>query len=814
MSSPPRVDLSEVVIGLQQQVRRLRETPPDLNSEQRQLWSQSLQHLIQGVEGLQQLQEDLGGEARLEPLQDQVLTPNGSAGIAIDISERRWIEDQLRRSESRLRTLIENLPCGVWAKDLDGILSLQNSNCVRMWGDSIGHRIAHPEGGQKQQLWEEEDLRAASGEVIISEDVINTGGKEQYFHKIIAPLYDGDQIEGTIGASFDVTERKQMEKELRVSEGRLRALIESFPFVVWAKDLEGRVTLQNSASTQLWGNWVGQNYHPNVQPEQLQIWQEEDRRAAAGEIVFAKDILTVDSHQRHFVKIIAPFYDGDQVEGVLGASFDITDQKQVEQALLLNERRLRTLVDTIPMGIWARDAEGRLILQNQRDKEIYGNIIDAGREALPISPQEKQLRLEMVQRAQQGETLYYETIERINNHPHYFLRMTTAFPDQDGKVGTMGTTLDITDRKRVEEDLRRSEERFRIVFEQAPVGVSQTAIDGSFLRINQKLCQLLGYSQDEITQFKVSDFILEDDIAINQEKTNQLRRGEIPFFSLEERIVRKDGQIRWVSVTVSLVRDDQNRPLFEIAIVEDITERKQLIQQKDEFLSTVSHELRTPLTSIQALLGLLTTGRLGSLTEPGQRLLGAAKADTDRLQRLVNALLNLERLKAERVQICKELFSIDILVAQVLQVMTPLATAAEILLESQIQTPIAWGDPDQVIQVLTNLLDNAIKFSPPGSTVSITVTCQWTHTLWQVKDQGIGITPDRLKIIFEPFQQGDPCDARPHSGSGLGLAICEQIIRQHQGRIWAENLPIGSLFTFTLSRPPDQIRGITPSAEF
>ncbi|HEX2210276.1 MAG TPA: response regulator [Longimicrobium sp.] len=231
----------------------------------------------------------------------------------------------------------------------------------------------------------------------------------------------------------------------------------------------------------------------------------------------------------------------------------------------------------------------------------------------------------------------------------------------------------------------------------------------------------------------------------------------------------------------------------------DVTERREVDRLKDEFVSVVSHELRTPLTSIRGSLGLLAAGKLGEVPAKGRRMLEIAVQNTDRLIRLINDILDIERIESGRVTM--ELRRVDAaeLAHQAVDVMAAMAEKAGVQLYAWADRQPMEADPDRMLQVLTNLLSNAIKFSPEGAGVSVTVTRDGPDVVFQVRDQGRGIPADRLESIFERFQQVDSSDARDKGGTGLGLAICRSIVQQHGGRIWVESEPgKGSTFTFTL----------------
>ncbi len=231
----------------------------------------------------------------------------------------------------------------------------------------------------------------------------------------------------------------------------------------------------------------------------------------------------------------------------------------------------------------------------------------------------------------------------------------------------------------------------------------------------------------------------------------------------------------------------------------DIGERYALDRMKDEFVSTVSHELRTPLTSIRGALGLLSSGLLGQLSDKAANLLRIAVSNSDRLVRLINDILDLERMESGRAPLNFRSSFLNELAQQVVDAMQPMADAASIRLLVRTEVTPVEVDPDRVLQVITNLLSNAIKFSQPDAKVLVETSPVEGGATLSVMDEGRGIPTDKLESIFDRFQQVDASDSRQKGGTGLGLAICRTIVQQHGGRIWAEhNADRGSTFRIFL----------------
>jgi signal transduction histidine kinase/DNA-binding response OmpR family regulator len=264
---------------------------------------------------------------------------------------------------------------------------------------------------------------------------------------------------------------------------------------------------------------------------------------------------------------------------------------------------------------------------------------------------------------------------------------------------------------------------------------------------------------------------------------------------------RARGRVRFLKKELEAAYRQRHRDELEL------NQRSALDSLKDEFVSTVSHELRTPLTSIRGSLGLLSSGLMGTMDAKAQNLLRIALTNTDRLVRLINDILDLERMESGRAPLQLRRCLLPELVQQAVDTMTAMADEAEVKLGTVIMPEAAPssiffdGDPDRILQVLTNLLSNAIKFSPSGATVQIQIETPRDRLLLKVVDHGRGIPEDQLESVFERFTQVDSSDSRRRGGTGLGLPICRKIVQQHGGAIWIEqNLVEGITVCVSLPR--------------
>ena len=285
-------------------------------------------------------------------------------------------------------------------------------------------------------------------------------------------------------------------------------------------------------------------------------------------------------------------------------------------------------------------------------------------------------------------------------------------------------------------------------------------------------------------------------------------REECPIHAVfnDGEVHRMTGEVFWRKDGTNFPVEYMSTPIVEqgelvgaVVTFRDITERLAVDRMKDEFISVVSHELRTPLTSMRGSLGLLASGMLGELPEKGRHMLDMAVSNTDRLVRLINDILDIERMESGKVTLEKKDCDAADLMAQATDVMRKMAEEAGVTLSTTAQTAQLRADADRILQTLTNLLSNAIKFSPRGGTVWLTAERRGDEMRFQVRDQGRGIPADKLESIFSRFQQVDASDSRQKGGTGLGLWICRSILQQHGGKIWAESAEgQGSTFSFTL----------------
>ncbi|MBE9184411.1 PAS domain S-box protein [Microcoleus sp. LEGE 07076] len=358
-------------------------------------------------------------------------------------------------------------------------------------------------------------------------------------------------------------------------------------------------------------------------------------------------------------------------------------------------------------------------------------------------------------------------------------------------------------------ELRESEALFRSLSESSPVGIFKIDAGGKCTYTNPRCQAIGGFAAAEALGNGWMRFVHPEDIKLIRSKWSESRSLDGKF-SCEFRHIQPDGTIRFCRLKTAPIFSDRGQLIGHVGTVTDITESRAIEKMKNEFISIVSHELRTPLASIRGSLGLLAAGVLKDRPETAKKMLEIASNQSERLVRLVNDILDLERLDSSQITIVKQWCDAQALMEKSAEAVLSVAAENEINLSILPSSAQVWADPDRIVQMLVNLLSNAIKFSAPGCTVTVRVEdlgdslrdSYASRVLFEVKDRGRGIPADKLETIFGRFQQVDASDSRQKGGTGLGLAICRSIVQQHGGRIWVESVVSeGSTFYFTLPAP-------------
>ncbi|WLD58087.1 PAS domain S-box protein [Salinispirillum sp. LH 10-3-1] len=438
------------------------------------------------------------------------------------------------------------------------------------------------------------------------------------------------------------------------------------------------------------------------------------------------------------------------------------------------------LTDTKSTILWMNDGSARLT--GYQPEEVIGQT-----PRLFHSPNTDPTTLKYIRSQLSGRLpVSCEILNRSKAGLEYwvYLEIQPIFDDHGDLSGYIGFQTDITERKRQEDSLRASEMRFRSLFELAPVGMALNRyVDGKFLDGNPALFAMLGYTEEEfrgLSNWDVTPIEYEPQEVVHDEAL--FLHGQ--YGPYEKEYVHKDGY-RIPVLLNGVLFEDENGEGVVFSIIQNISERRRNERLKSEFLATVSHELRTPLTAIHGALRLLASGALGTLNDSSSEMLHLAEQNSQRLIELINDLLDMEKLTAGGMSFHIKAHALTPLIRSVMEQLKPFTDKhqVELLFDAPSSGLSAMLDPDRFTQILTNLLSNAAKFSPPECTVVISVEPLEDVVRIAVEDNGPGIPDDFLPRLFERFAQADGSSRRAQGGTGLGLAISKALAEQMNGQL-------------------------------
>ena len=381
-------------------------------------------------------------------------------------------------------------------------------------------------------------------------------------------------------------------------------------------------------------------------------------------------------------------------------------------------------------------------------------------------------------------------------------------------VRTAELTREIAEREYTEAALRDSEQRFRNIFNNVPIGVVYTDLQGQVKQCNPKFSSLLGYGPETLLSMAALDFTHPEDRAHESALTRQLVDGEIPGYRLRKRYLAKDGRTVAVQSIVSLLRDADGLPHRIVAVVEDISEHLRLQdaemaretaeaanQAKSQFLSRMSHELRTPLNAMLGFAQLLELDERQPLPPNQRRWAGQIKRAGWHLLDMINDVLDLSRIESGTLKLHTEVLDVTEQLSAAISLVEPQAAARGIKITREIApgTSAALGDATRVKQILTNLLSNAVKYNIEGGRIHVATRITETSQLdIAVTDTGLGMTPAQVRCLFQPFNRLGR-ERSGQEGTGIGLVISQRLAEMMGGALQARSTEgVGSSFIVTL----------------
>ena len=732
----------------------------------------------------------------------------GKAAVAVEGSPHL-------RDEAFYRELVDNGLGFICTHDLAGTIIWVNAAAAaalgygqeEMAGKPLTRFMAKPERGTGDYL----ASLAGKGQQEGSIAVRTKAGQERLWFFRNKVIRAPGAVPYVIGHAVDITEKNRAEAVVREAQARFRLMADSAPALIWMADADKQNYYYNRCWLEFTGRTLaeeaGDGWRDGVFPDDLARLTSTFDRAFAARLPYSIEYRRrrADGEFRWVLGTGVPLYGPDgRFEGYIGTCVDITPQKNIEQRL----REQAELLDLAQDAIMVVDMDGQITFWNHGAERMYGwgSVEALGKLANELLRTELPLPRRVIEERvwSEGRWAGQVTQRRRNGESMIIHSQEVRKYVSRRPVGTLIINTDVTTQVKADE----MRQRFTAILEATTDAVSIANEQGVLFYLNKAGRELLGLSQippelglqDRRPAWAAKLLI---DLAIPSAIQNGVWAGETALLD-------QDGDEVPVSEVLLAHRSPEGVLQYFASVARDMTERHELERMKDEFVSNVSHELRTPLTSIRGALGMLASGAIGDVTPKAKRMLDIAVANSDRLVRLINDILDIERMESGRIAMQKRAVDVGELMINATDTMRAMAERAGIALEVRPLSAVMQADADRMIQTFTNILSNAIKFSDKGSTVSFTAADEGADIIFSVRDQGRGIPPEKLQTIFGRFQQVDSTDAREKGGSGLGLAICHTIVEQHGGRIWAESdLHHGS--TFYISIPMGDFSVVKPS---
>jgi PAS domain S-box-containing protein len=477
---------------------------------------------------------------------------------------------------------------------------------------------------------------------------------------------------------------------------------------------------------------------------------------------------------------------------------EITEHRKAKQALLESGQDLNRAQAVAHMGSWRLDVQRDQLLWSDETHRIFG--IPRGTPMTyetfltSVHPEDREYVDSRWNAALQGEKYDIEHRIIMGDEVKWVRERAELEFDSKGELkGGFGTVQDITERKQVENELRVKD----FAVNSAVTGIAIADLEGYVTYLNLACLSMWDYEEEEVLG-KHATFFFADKNGASVGLKAVLEEGA---WQGELKAKRRDGSTFDVQVLANLVADADGEPFCSMASFMDITERKRLDQLKDEFIGLVSHELRTPLTVINGGISTVLTEWERLSSGEVQQLLRDAVLESESLSHLIENLLELSRAQAQQLALYPEMIDIKTLVRETLTRVKRQASSHQFVTSIPDELQLINADPLRIERILYNLLENAAKYSPPGSQIKVSVNAEPERLVIGVSDHGKGLSSSEQAKLFSPFQRLENSRPDRARGAGLGLMVCRRLVEAHGGEIWVESKKgKGSTFFFSLPR--------------
>ncbi len=749
-------------------------------------------------------------------------------GTLQDITTSVMARRKTEESERRFRNIVKQAPLGITIiRGPEFIIEMANESYLQIVGKSENDFVGKP-------LFETlPEVKEAVGPLL--NDVLTSGvpfygtefpvyinryGKKElaYFNFVYHPLREeNENISGIITVATDVTSSVKARFNLAESEKQFRNLVMQSPIpmtIFMGEDHIIELANRNMLE-KIWrrkeSDTIGRralDVFPELRNQKYpQLLKEVYTTGKAYKENESVAYVEGDDGLKKFYLDFeyAPLFKTDgTVSGIIITINDVTEQVAARHCVEIAEERLRLAVEATELATWELDLTTRNIIYSPRLSEIFGHD-----NSLALTHQQMRSQIhpddihEIVEKAFELalETGVYEYEARMvkpDNETRWIkTRGKVFYNEKKEPVKLIGTLRDITEEKYYETDLLESEQKFRLLADSMPQHIWTADTEGNLNYFNKSVFSFSGYTQEQMDKDGWLQIVHPDDREENIKRwMHSVATGE--DFLFEHRFRSHDGEYRWQLSRAIPQRDANGKIQMWVGTSTDIQEIKEQEQQKDFFISMASHELKTPITSIKGYVQLLQMMYANSDDELLKKSLVSVERQVGKLTLLISDLLDLSKIKSGSLVLNKEHFSINELVLEVIGEMRHINPGYNIIFSKETKSEV-FADKERISQVLTNLLTNAVKYSPEIKEIVVESYIENDFIIVSIKDSGIGINKKDQEKIFERFYRVEGKNEKTFPGFGIGLFISLEIIHRHNGDIGVKSEPgKGSVFYFSI----------------
>ncbi len=734
-------------------------------------------------------------------------------GLAIDITDRKEAEENLRANEHRLRLTLEAAATGLWDWDVATNVVTWSAECYLIHGLKEGEfdgtaagfdRLLHPD--DRSRVWATVQA-AVDGRTKYECEfrIIRPDEEVRWVANTGRAVYDHGRPVKMVGTITDITDRKRAEELLRASEEFNRSLMDGSADCVKVLDMDGRLQHINAPGLCLmeiddFGPLCGQAWSA-LWP--VEVHEEVSRAVATAcggtNYSFQAFCPTAKGTPRWWDVSVSPVRhaaDGTVVR-LLSVSRDITTRKETENLLRQSESRVQVALKNSHIMVYTTDHELRYTwIQNPHPAFDPADILGHRDDEL-LSPEKVEPLIRLKREVlESGVGKRSEFAVELDEILHHYDLTVEPLLGAGGKVeGVTVAAMDVTDRKREESALKVSETRYRRLFESAKDGILiLDAHAATITHANPFMVELLGYSTDEFVGKELWQIGLFQDAETSKAAMQELqekgfiRYEDLPLETKAGRLINvefvsnvyhEDGD----AVIQCNIRDIVDRKRLEESLRQHAIELSEADRRKDEFLATLAHELRNPLAPIRN--GLEILAMISHDDESFGQIRTMMQRQINQMVHLVDDLLDISRVSQGKLVLRKELIELTDVLKNAVETSRPLIEASGHELTVVVPSdPVFFdGDATRLGQVFSNLLNNAAKYSNAGGRIRLTAGVLNNDVVVSVKDTGIGIAADMLPKIFDMFTQVDRSLEKSQGGLGIGLSLVKRLVELHGGRV-------------------------------